>query len=243
MITIKARGWQVKIDMASQRPYIGTGTMLGGKTAWQIIILNALEKRGMKVQAFNHPRDQRYGVGVIASHDGLKRDSLYIESPGATRQFLEGEGRNIEVVGFDEVEIYPMNLEALANDPFTEEDPRLVKQWLELFHDLAKEGRIVLISCLDFHYRGELWALPRELLNGDANITYLREANCAVCGAPATKPQRFKLVKDQKGQLKEALDSRDAPLVIIGGAKFTQDQDFAPRRYEPRCDKCFIVPT
>ncbi|MER3482209.1 MAG: thymidine kinase, partial [Meiothermus sp.] len=87
--------------------------------------------------------------------------------------------------------------------------------------ELADKGVRVICAGLDMDFRGEPFGIMPELL---ARAEYVEKlyAVCTVCGAPATRTQRFVNGKPAR---------YDDPVILVG----------ASEAYEPRCRKDHTV--
>ncbi len=87
--------------------------------------------------------------------------------------------------------------------------------------ELADRGVRIICAGLDMDFRGEPFGIMPELLTRAEYVEKLY-AVCPVCGAPATRTQRFVNGKPAR---------YDDPIILVG----------ASEAYEPRCRKCHTV--
>lgn len=150
------------------------GCMFSGKTEELIRRLKRAEIGRQKVQIFKPIIDDRYGKEFVASHDAAKIRSLPVHH---AREILEKIDDATRVVGIDEAQFF---------------DDTVV----DVAQRLANRGVRVLVAGLDMDYRGRPFGPMPQLLSIAEQVTKL-SAVCMVCGAPATRTQRFSTIEDQ----------------------------------------------
>lgn len=144
------------------------GSMFAGKTEEMIHRLKRARYANQLVQVFSHSLDTRYGTGVVASHNGLKLDSIVVRSAGEVLERLEPE---VRVVAIDEAQFFDWKI-------------------VEVVVCMAAKGIRVLVAGLDADFRGEPFG-PLPLLLVEADEVTKLNAICVVCGEPASKTQRL----------------------------------------------------
>lgn len=178
------------------------GPMFSGKSDELIRRIKRALIARQRVLVFKPRLDDRYHATDVFSHDGRRAEAI------AVRDAAELEAHLCdplpEVVAVDEAQFF---------------DDGLVKLVLEL----ADKGVRVICAGLDMDFRGEPFGIMPQLL---ARAEYVEKlyAVCPVCGAPATRTQRFVNGKPAR---------YDDPVILVG----------ASEAYEPRCRKCHTVVT
>jgi thymidine kinase len=178
-----------------------TGCMFSGKTEELLRRVRRAEIAGQAVAAFTPAIDDRYGTATIGSHAGRRIEALVVdpEDPApAMREALDGE----QVVAIDEANFFADIL-------------------VDACHELADEGRRVVVSGLDQTYRGEPFD-PVPQLMATAEYVEKFRAICTQCGEPATRNQR--LIEGEPAHY-------DDPTIMVG----------AEESYEARCRSCHVV--
>jgi thymidine kinase len=176
------------------------GPMFSGKSDELIRRIKRALIARQRVQVFKPRIDDRYHVADVSSHDGRRAEAVPVRDSIELRAYLTDPLP--DVVAVDEVQFF---------------DAALTKLVLEL----ADKGVRVICAGLDMDFRGEQFGIMPELL---ARAEYVEKlyAVCPVCGAPATRTQRFVNGKPAR---------YDDPVILVG----------ASEAYEPRCRKCHIV--
>lgn len=144
------------------------GGMFAGKSEELLRRIRRAEIARQPVQVFKPAIDDRYGVDVIASHNGMRREALIVREAQEILERLHPETR---VVAIDEAQFF---------------DPALA----DVCNELADRGLRVIVAGLDLDFRGEPFgSIP--LLMAQAEIVDKLHAICQVCGAPACRTQRL----------------------------------------------------
>lgn len=142
--------------------------------------------------------DDRHGTPEIVSHSGMRRPATVVRDSVE----LGALAADTPLVGIDEAQFFDVGL-------------------VEVAAGLSREGARVVVSVLDFDFRGEPFPVSAALAALADRLDVLR-AVCGRCGDEATLTQRL-------------LDGAPAPLedvtVRIGGAEL----------YEPRCARCYAA--
>ncbi len=144
------------------------GSMFSGKTEELIRRLKRAEIAKQRVQVFSHNLDTRYGESQVASHNGINRTALAVQSP---EQILEQLDPEATVVAIDEAQFFAPSITDVADV-------------------LADRGVRVIVAGLDTDFRGEPFG-PMPLLMAQAEQVDKLSAICVVCGAPASRTQRL----------------------------------------------------
>jgi len=143
------------------------GSMFSGKTESLIMRLRLAQIARKKVIIFVPKKDNRYGEGVIASHDARSLPGLVVETAGEILE-LSGEA---QVVGVDESQFFGLDL-------------------VEVCEELANQGKRVIVAGLDQDWRGLPFEPMPSLLCVAESITK-KLAVCVDCGRPANRSQRI----------------------------------------------------
>ncbi len=144
------------------------GSMFAGKTEEMIRRLTRAQYAHQRVQVFSHGLDTRYGTGVVASHNGLKLDSIVVRSAGEVLERLDPAAT---VVAIDEAQFFDWKI-------------------VDVVVHLAAKGIRVLVAGLDSDFRGDPFG-PMPLLLVEADEVTKLNAICVVCGEAASRTQRL----------------------------------------------------
>jgi thymidine kinase len=176
------------------------GPMFSGKSDELIRRIKRALIANQRVLVFKPKLDDRYHQSAIASHDGRKAEGIAVLSAGELRAHLHDPLP--DVVAIDEVQFFDAGL-------------------VDIVLDLANSGVRVICAGLDMDFRAEPFGIVPQLL---AKAEYIEKlyAVCPVCGAPATRTQRF--VNGKPARYND-------PVILVG----------ASESYEPRCRKCHVV--
>jgi thymidine kinase len=148
------------------------GSMFSGKTEELIRRVRRAEIARQKVQVFKPALDNRYVVEKVASHNGMHREAIPVESATAIAGLVEAD---TTVVAIDEAQFFDWRI-------------------ADVCCHLADRGVRVVVAGLDTDFRGEPFG-PMPLLMAQAEQVDKLQAICVICGAPASRTQR--LVNDQ----------------------------------------------
>ena len=143
------------------------GPMFSGKSEEMIRRLRRAEIAGQRVIIFKPAIDDRYDVGDVVSHAGIRMRAVPVSSVPE----LLIRARDAEVVGIDEVQFF---------------EPAVVAAALEL----ADCGARVVAAGLDQDFR-RLPFGPMPSLLTHAEFVDKLQAVCHRCGGPATTTQRL----------------------------------------------------
>lgn len=151
------------------------GSMFSGKTEELIRRVRRAEIARQKVQVFKPALDDRYVVEKVASHNGMHREAIPVESSATMAGLVEAD---TTVVAVDEAQFFDWRIADVCSL-------------------LADRGVRVIVAGLDMDFRGEPFG-PMPLLMAQAERVDKLQAICVVCGAPASRTQR--LVNNQPAQ-------------------------------------------
>lgn len=144
------------------------GGMFAGKSEELLRRIRRAEIARQPVQVFKPAIDHRYGVDVIASHNGMTREAVIVRGPWEILELVRPE---TQVVAIDEAQFF---------------DPALA----DVCNELANRGLRVIVAGLDLDFRGEPFgSIP--LLLAQAEYVEKLQAICQACGAPACRTQRL----------------------------------------------------
>lgn len=144
------------------------GSMFCGKTEELLRRVRRAVIARQRIQVFKPAIDSRYGIGRVASHNGLAWESEAIEN---SAQILERLQPDTTIVAIDEVQFFDTGVADVCNQ-------------------LAQRGLRVICAGLDLDFRGEPFG-PMPRLMAQAELLDKLHAICVVCGAPASRTQRL----------------------------------------------------
>ncbi|UCG17607.1 MAG: hypothetical protein JSV19_06155 [Phycisphaerales bacterium] len=147
------------------------GCMFSGKSEELLRRLRA--RKGDRVRAFKHPRDDRYSGTEIVTHGRDRYDAIVV---GQAAQIPDCLGGDEALVGIDEGHFFDAAL------------PDVCRR-------LAEAGTDVIVTALD----PDSWGKPFgviERLKQVADKVVVMTATCAKCGRPATRNQRTTPIVD-----------------------------------------------
>lgn len=153
-----------------------------------------------RVVVFKPRIDDRYHAADVSSHDGRRAEAVPVRDSKEMRAFLSDPLP--DVVAIDEAQFFDAGL-------------------IGIVLELANRGVRVICAGLDMDFKAEPFGIMPELLTRAEYVEKLF-AVCPVCGAPATRTQRFVNGKPAR---------YDDPVILVG----------ASESYEPRCRKCHTV--
>lgn len=153
------------------------GPMFAGKTSHLCHQFYKLRSGGHKPLIIKPRYDDRYGVEVVVSHDGLKAEAHPISSFDEILDVVKNAAPRHVLI--DECQFFDDTRYVSAN-PFHVD-----------IHSLMRKG--IDISCfgLDTDWRGHPFIVTANLLAMADTVTKLT-AFCAVCGEPATKTGKIR---------------------------------------------------
>jgi thymidine kinase len=144
------------------------GGMFAGKSEELLRRIRRAEIARQSVQVFKPAIDDRYGLDVVASHNGMKREALIVRHP---QEIAEHVAPETSVVAIDEAQFFPPSL-------------------ADVCAELADGGLRVIAAGLDLDFRAEPFgSIPR--LIAQAEYVDKLHAICQACGAPACRTQRL----------------------------------------------------
>lgn len=144
------------------------GSMFSGKTEELLRRVRRAEIARQRVQVFKPSIDDRYGVSRVASHNGVGREGISVQSASDILALVLPE---TEVVAIDEAQFF---------------DDSIVR----VCTALADQGKRVIVAGLELDFRGEPFG-PMPLLMAQAEHLDKLHAICVVCGGEASRTQRL----------------------------------------------------
>lgn len=163
-----------------------TGCMFSGKTEEFIRRIRRYQYAKQKVIVFKPAIDKRYSECEVASHSGMKIDSIPVVDSAEMLKIIETDLKSIHVVGVDEVQFFDQGI-------------------VDVLSKLADEGILVIANGLDKDYRNNAFQNVDKLLVLAEYVDKLT-AICYCCGGNANRTQR--IVNGIPAKL-------DEPLVVI----------------------------
>lgn len=145
------------------------GSMFSGKTEELLRRIRRAEIARKKIQTFKPRIDDRYGLGRVASHNGVSHDDVHVVADAA--ELLRTVDADTEVVAIDEIQFFDADI-------------------VDACDELADQGKRVIVAGLDQDFRGEAFGPMPELLARAERVSKLH-AICVVCGASASRTQRL----------------------------------------------------
>jgi thymidine kinase len=145
------------------------GSMFSGKTEELLRRIRRTQIARKKIQTFKPRIDDRYGLGRVASHNGVSHDDVHVVADAA--ELLRLVEVDTEVVAIDEVQFFDADI-------------------VDVCDELANQGKRVIVAGLDQDFRGEAFGPMPELLARAERVSKLH-AICVVCGASASRTQRL----------------------------------------------------
>lgn len=179
-----------------------TGVMFSGKSEELIRRVRRALIARRRVQVFKSALDDRYhGIGHVSSHDGSGVDAVAVRS---SLEVAERIHPQTQVVAVDEIQFLDDGI-------------------VDVISALADRGARVIVAGIDMDFRGEPFG-PMARILALAEAVDKLHAICMVCGAAATRNQRF--VDGEPAPF-------ESPVVQVGGHE----------SYEARCRRCHQVPS
>lgn len=142
--------------------------MFSGKSEELLRRVRLAKHAKQEVALFAPHMDQRYGAGMVASHNRLTLPAQVIHS---AEEMLALVLPSTQVVALDEGQFVPGELTAVCEA-------------------LASHGKRVIVAGLDQDYRGKPFEQMAALLPIAEFVTKVH-AICVVCGNPANRTQRI----------------------------------------------------
>jgi thymidine kinase len=179
-----------------------TGVMFSGKSEELIRRVRRALIARRRVQVFKSALDDRYhGIGHVSSHDGSGVDAVAVRSSVEVAERIHPQ---TQVVAVDEIQFLDDGI-------------------ADVISALADRGARVIVAGIDMDFRGEPFG-PMARILALAEAVDKLHAICMVCGAAATRNQRF--VDGEPAPY-------ESPVVQVGGHE----------SYEARCRRCHQVPS
>lgn len=176
------------------------GPMFSGKSDELIRRIKRALIARQRVVVFKPRLDDRYHATDVSSHDGRRAEAIPVRDSKEMQAQLSDPLP--DVVAIDEAQFFDAGL-------------------IGIVLELANRGVRVICAGLDMDFKAEPFGIMPELLTRAEYVEKLF-AVCPVCGAPATRTQRFVNGKPAR---------YDDPVILVG----------ASESYEPRCRKCHTV--
>ncbi len=145
------------------------GSMFSGKTEELMRRLKRAEFAKQSVLVIKHSIDKRKNEACIVSHDGRERLAFLIDQ--GVEKILELAHKNVDVVGFDEIQFFPVEV-------------------IDVICKLIDQGMRVIVAGLDLNFRGEPFGITPLLMAVADEVTKLK-AICVMCGCDAYHTQRI----------------------------------------------------
>jgi thymidine kinase len=166
------------------------GSMFSGKTEELLRRLKRSEFAKQNVLTIKHSIDKRKNMCTtsVVSHQGLERSAFTVGGLDENiEKILELANKNIDVVGIDEVQFFPIKI-------------------IEVICKLVENGKRVIVAGLDLDFRGEPFGVvPTLMAIADEVLKF--KAICVVCGKDAHHTQRI-----INGQPAKYAD----PIILVG---------------------------
>ncbi|GAB1421482.1 thymidine kinase [Anaerolineales bacterium] len=144
------------------------GSMFSGKTEELIRRVRRAIIAKQKIQVFKPGMDHRYGITVVASHNGQEVEAVPVNSSSEIIGLLRDD---TTVVALDEIQFFDASI------------TKVVQQ-------LANNGIRVIAAGLDMDFRGEPFGQMPQLMCIAEEVTKLH-AICMDCGEAASFTQRL----------------------------------------------------
>jgi len=168
------------------------GSMFSGKTEELMRRLRRAEYAKQNVITIKHKIDDRRGHAYIVSHDGRERFAFSVENSSVSiEKILELANKNIDVVGVDEIQFFPVEI-------------------IPIICTLVENGKRVIVAGLDLDFRGEPFGVIPTILAIADSILKLK-AICVRCGKDAHYSQR--IVNGKPADY-------DDPIILIGAREY-----------------------
>lgn len=200
-----------------------TGNMYSGKTSALISRLEKIKRvdgkikeaakrenktyRPLSIGVYKHQIDNRYSSNEVVTHNGV---SIAAKPIKTVNELVEDVNKNnYRIVAIDEVQFF---------DELSDDGRYQIELALKQFAD---EKRYVIVAGLDVDFRGLTFG-PMGNIIAISEEKGFHKSICAVCGGPATLPQR--LINGKPAYF-------DDPIKMVG----------ANDSYEPRCRNHHVV--
>jgi len=173
-----------------------TGTMFSGKSTELIRRIKRLEAAEYPIQLFKPRIDDRYDLNHVTSHDGFKKEAIYVSS---VDEIITNLDPKTQVIGIDEIQFL---------------ESKVVQ-----FCDQQAMERIVLVAGLLKNFQDNYFSFrdgnldTSELLRIADHIVYLN----AIC----THKKNGKRCKRNATQVQRLIEGKvvpyHSPIVLVGG--------------------------
>lgn len=142
------------------------GCMFSGKTSALFGRIARAEALNQRWRLFKHTVDDRYGLAIVTTHNGLQRHAVMTPTAAAIMK----QSDDVDLVAIDEGHFFDAGLPAACMA-------------------LAESGRHVVITGLDLDSWGQPFPVMTELL-AVAETSQVLRGVCAQCGGPACRTHR-----------------------------------------------------
>lgn len=146
-----------------------TGPMFAGKTSALLRNITREKRRRRKVLAVTHRLDDRFGVGVIASHDRLSVAAVALGGAEELRERFFAASARPDVVALDEAQFFGPGLSPVVAE-------------------ILRTGTDVDVAGLCQDHGGHPFEPVATLMTQAEDVIKL-VATCAICGAAAAYQQ------------------------------------------------------
>ncbi len=158
------------------------GCMFAGKTAALISALEQAAAAGLRVRAFKHTSDDRYGLEHLVTHDGRHIPATPVNHVALIRAALP----DADVIGIDEIQFFGAAAIELCGDIVGAD----TGQTNDAGAAPGRRLRRLICAGIDHDIWGrEFWPLPQ--LKRLATSVRIFTAPCGLCGDSARYSQRL----------------------------------------------------
>lgn len=166
------------------------GSMFSGKTEELLRRLKRAEFAKQNVLTIKHSIDKRKSMCAtsVVSHQGRERNAFIVGgSDDNIEKILELANKNIDVVGIDEIQFFPVKI-------------------VDVICKLVENGKRVIVAGLDLDFKGEPFGIVPVLM-AFADEVLKFKAICVVCGKDAHHTQR--IINGQPAKYSD-------PIILVG---------------------------
>lgn len=174
------------------------GNMFSGKTTVVCLLAPELEQRG-KVAVYKHQKDEKRTGEPLVTNAGLSVEAGHYSS-------LQDIDNDVQILIIDEFQFNTVDS---------------LEEIVSFLQRRKEEGKITIVSQLDFNYRREPWRTTWPLVVSVNGIFVLR-ARCESCGRPSEFVQR---------EIDGRLSHIDDEEIVVGGKE----------AYTSKCSHCHQV--
>lgn len=166
------------------------GSMFSGKTEELLRRLKRAEFAKQNVLTIKNSIDKRKNMCAtsVVSHQGRERNAFIVGgSDDNIMKILELANSNIDVVGIDEIQFFPIKI-------------------IDVICKLVENGKRVIVAGLDLDFKGEPFGIVPVLM-AFADEVLKFKAICVVCGNDAHHTQR--IINGQPAKYSD-------PIILVG---------------------------